>query len=479
MNYDNDENNEIIEPTQTEIRTVKGTGKKIIVKEKTIEDMSLEYLISFIAKGITNKEDFITKIKHPMLLLQALIEFDKIIGQKLMKQQIAKCVVRLLIPRIRGDPYEKEMMHSLIYGPPGTGKTECATKIAKIFYAIGFGNVEKNKNKRAFENSTLKDEFNDLLNPSQGTALIAALMAIPILIAVFTTLMSLHSSLGFWKFITLMCLIAFAAFFIYFWVSGYSSEESFGNSFESSIDSENSERNITNISNSDIIKITSREDFVGKYVGWSEEATKKILDSALGKVLFIDEAYSLNNGGDGFGKAVLDIINRYMTEHAGEIVIIFAGYEDQIEKYLLNAQEGLYRRFTQKFNCNGYTADELFEIFMYHLEERGKYKIEINKDLRWKLEDENKVKELFHQNESYFPNYGGDVVSLLAFAKRDHDTVMFKNLDFKTKTLTLENMKVAFTELRNNSKTKNHTSGEKLSDISKYEDLFKKLVKEA
>lgn len=431
----------------------------------------LEDVITLITKGITNKENYITKIKHPLLLLHSLIEFDKIIGQTLMKTQIAKCVLKLLGPKIRGeDETDNDMMHSLIYGPPGTGKTECATRIAKIFYSIGFG--KKDNKKRSNKEQSTSNDFTELMS-SDLSQPILILTLVLFMIGIITGLMNLYTMMGMWKFIFLVFILAgLICLFYWFFMDeiNFNMNES-DSSDEKSIKSLD-DNLIDSISDEDVIRITSRDDFIGRYVGWTENQTNKILNESLGKVLFIDEAYSLNNGKDGFGQIALDIINRFMTEHSGEIIIIFAGYEDKIKKHLFRAQNGLERRFTQKFYCSGYNIDELFDIFMYHLEERGKKKKRISNP--WRLSDIKESKKVFIRNKDAFPNYAGDVTNLIMYCKMHHDDYAFKTGDYKSKSISISQLENAFESLRANGKTANNEDLEK--DNTKLGDILQSIL---
>jgi hypothetical protein len=75
------------------------------------------------------------------------------------------------------------------------------------------------------------------------------------------------------------------------------------------------------------VRIVQRADLVAEYVGQTAPKTRKVLDECLYGVLIIDEAYSLYNGErDTFGEECITVINQYMSEHAGEIIIILIGY---------------------------------------------------------------------------------------------------------------------------------------------------------
>ena len=112
----------------------------------------------------------------------------------------------------------------------------------------------------------------------------------------------------------------------------------------------------------------SRSDLVGAYVGHTAIKTREVLNSALGGVLFIDEAYSLyKEGGNDFGREAIDEILKFMEDHRKDIVIIFAGYTKEMS-YFLESNSGLKSRIPNVFDFEDYTIDEIVEIGLLGLE---------------------------------------------------------------------------------------------------------------
>ena len=106
----------------------------------------------------------------------------------------------------------------------------------------------------------------------------------------------------------------------------------------------------------------SRGDLVGRYTGHTAPLTNSVIESALGGVLFIDEAYSLYRGEqDSFGLEAIDTLVKGMEDHRDELVVILAGYTKEIETFL-TANSGLASRFPNKIEFPDYTADELLDI---------------------------------------------------------------------------------------------------------------------
>ncbi|MBF7125044.1 AAA family ATPase [Pediococcus pentosaceus] len=120
---------------------------------------------------------------------------------------------------------------------------------------------------------------------------------------------------------------------------------------------------------------SSRSDLVGQYVGETAQKTKKILESALGGVLFIDEAYSLaTDSKNDYGAEAVNEILKFMEDHREDIVIIFAGYTDSMKKFL-DMNEGLKSRIPNVFHFEDYSVEELTVIGLESLKSEG-YKVD-------------------------------------------------------------------------------------------------------
>ena len=105
-----------------------------------------------------------------------------------------------------------------------------------------------------------------------------------------------------------------------------------------------------------------RGDLVGRYTGHTAPLTNSVIESALGGVLFIDEAYSLYRGEqDSFGLEAIDTLVKGMEDHRDDLVVILAGYTKEMETFL-TANSGLASRFPNKIEFPDYTADELLDI---------------------------------------------------------------------------------------------------------------------
>ena len=119
-----------------------------------------------------------------------------------------------------------------------------------------------------------------------------------------------------------------------------------------------------------LVEVT-RADLVGRYTGHTAPLTNSVIESALGGVLFIDEAYSLYRGEqDSFGLEAIDTLVKGMEDHRDELVVILAGYTKEMEIFL-TANSGLASRFPNKIEFPDYTAEELLQITHVQAKNKG------------------------------------------------------------------------------------------------------------
>ena len=148
-----------------------------------------------------------------------------------------------------------------------------------------------------------------------------------------------------------------------------------------------------------------RDQLVGEFLGQTAPKTRKVLESGMGGVIFIDEAYSLGNPEkrDSFSKECIDMINQYLSEYKNDFMMIIAGYEDELKKCFFSYNPGLRRRFSTYFNIEGYNSDELHDIFKVKLK-----KFNYNNCI-----ESDKLKKIFKDNHEIFKHFGGDVEKLI------------------------------------------------------------------
>lgn len=122
-----------------------------------------------------------------------------------------------------------------------------------------------------------------------------------------------------------------------------------------------------------LVEVT-RADLVGRYVGHTAPLTNTVIQSALGGVLFIDEAYSLYRGGeDSFGLEAIDTLVKGIEDHRDDLVVILAGYTKEMQMFL-SSNSGLASRFPNQIEFPDYTGTELYKITLSIAKGKG-YKL--------------------------------------------------------------------------------------------------------
>lgn len=106
----------------------------------------------------------------------------------------------------------------------------------------------------------------------------------------------------------------------------------------------------------------SAADMIAGYTGQTAIKTKDVIQSALGGVLFIDEAYTLSRSAGGFGQEAIDTLLKYMEDYRDNLVVIVAGYKDEMDSFI-SSNPGLESRFTNYIHFEDYSSDELMKIF--------------------------------------------------------------------------------------------------------------------
>lgn len=119
-------------------------------------------------------------------------------------------------------------------------------------------------------------------------------------------------------------------------------------------------------------KVITRKDLVSKYIGATAQQTHDVFMSALGGVLLIDEAYSLlPNGEKDHAQEAIDQLVMDITEHKGEILVILAGYTENMHELIEKGNPGLRSRFPNWIEFPSYSCDELLDILLLHIEKKN------------------------------------------------------------------------------------------------------------
>jgi hypothetical protein len=197
------------------------------------------------------------------------------------------------------------------------------------------------------------------------------------------------------------------------------------------------------LKNDKFVKAT-RSNLVGQYLGETAKLTQKIINSAEGGVLFIDEVYSLGNPEkrDSFAKECIDTINENLTERKKDMICIIAGYKKEIDSCFFAYNAGLERRFPIRFTIENYTPQELFLIFQKKV-----------KDELWTLNNL-VTNQFFVDNFDHFKYFGGDIEILFSRCKRAHARRVFASKDAIKKELNMVDLKRGFDSFKAHRKVK-------------------------
>ena len=178
------------------------------------------------------------------------------------------------------------------------------------------------------------------------------------------------------------------------------------------------------LSKGNLIEV-GRGDLIGKYVGWTAPTIQKKFKEAKGSVLFIDEAYSLVDDRSGsFGDEAINTIVQEMENHREDVIVIFAGYPDQMEVFL-QKNPGLRSRIAFHVPFEDYSSDELCQIAGLIASKKG---------LKLTKEAERKLLDVFNmaKNISDFGNgrYARNVIEQAKISQATR--LLSKNFDLMT-----------------------------------------------
>lgn len=143
---------------------------------------------------------------------------------------------------------------------------------------------------------------------------------------------------------------------------------------------------------------TDRSGLVAGYVGQTAIKTQKKIKEAMGGVLFIDEAYTLNQEGENFGQEAIDTILKAMEDHRDKFIVIVAGYTNLMKEFV-ESNPGLRSRFNKFFEFPDYSAEELQQIFDLQCE---KYQYKLSDEAKEAVHSE--IAKLEEEKDENFAN---------------------------------------------------------------------------
>lgn len=128
-----------------------------------------------------------------------------------------------------------------------------------------------------------------------------------------------------------------------------------------------------------------RADLVGEFIGHTAQKTKEMIKRSLGGIMFIDEAYTLAQGGErDFGQEAIATLVKAMEDHRQDFIVILAGYSLEMNKFI-RSNPGLRSRFPIHIDFCDYDSEELFQIALQMYAERD---YQLSNRCRWKLKNE-------------------------------------------------------------------------------------------
>jgi SpoVK/Ycf46/Vps4 family AAA+-type ATPase len=195
-----------------------------------------------------------------------------------------------------------------------------------------------------------------------------------------------------------------------------------------------------------IFKKVTRNDLIAGYLGQTALKTKKVIDECLGGVLFIDEAYSLANSdfNDSYSKECIDILCESLSDHKNDLMVIIAGYENELNETFFRANKGLQSRFIWRFIMEAYSSKEMMNIFKKMVQEQ-----------EWYFENEDDIRERwFEDKKDNFTNYGRDMEALFTYSKISHGRRIYGKNKENRKKLSLDDINKGYKTFLDNKKTK-------------------------
>lgn len=163
-----------------------------------------------------------------------------------------------------------------------------------------------------------------------------------------------------------------------------------------------------------IFKKVTRSDLIAGYLGQTAIKTRKVISECLGGCLFIDEAYSLASGEDNdiYSKECIDTICEALSDHKNDLMVIVAGYEQELNDTLFRVNRGLKSRFIWKFVIDDYSPIELMRIFEKKIKSSG-----------WNVDC--LTEQWFEKRIADFKHFGRDMDLLFSYVKICHSNRIF------------------------------------------------------
>jgi len=195
-----------------------------------------------------------------------------------------------------------------------------------------------------------------------------------------------------------------------------------------------------------IFKKVTRNDLVAGYLGQTAIKTKNVIQDCLGGVLFIDEAYALANSyeDDSFSKECIDTLCEALSDHKNNLMVIIAGYENELNNSFFRSNPGLESRFMWRFKTDCYNAKELKSIFKKKVDEAG-----------WTVVESDITDAWFEKRKDHFPSFGRDMEMMFSYTKIAHSRRIYGKLGELRKCLNIKDLDRGYEMLLENRKKEN------------------------
>ena len=381
--------------------------------------MSISCFLSDLDKADNKIKDYFSNLGA---LKNSLVELDNVIGMEKIKVQILNQIKTYISSKAKGIYKESDRKHCLLCGPPGCGKTTVGKILCKIWVAIGFIGINSNgivKKVATFnkaqdemirtqrrEIKEYKENLRNAISMINGTSQINIFCKRSI-----NTLIQLKDGNINKKIDNVINDISSAQNILENYQKQVpaltkikqNSMQGFGIEADSNMSDSNEASDLP-------FHVYNRNDVVSRYVGDTTHRCTKAMTAALDGVAYFDEAYNLcsdtNGFGDSYGRVALTTINQFMDEHADKLIVVFAGYKEDIYNNLFRAQKGLESRFTNKFEIEKYNAIQLTKIFIQRLNYSD-----------WFIDNTPELNKIIKDNFELFKYQGRDMDTLALYTK--------------------------------------------------------------
>lgn len=354
------------------------------------------------------------------MLISSLKELNAVIGMRKIKSQIVKQIKTFISAKAKGIYQEKDRKHCLLCGPPGCGKTTVAKVLCKVWIGMGFLNGGSGSKKinsfNKLQDEIIRKQKSDIKEYKDKLKLCTKVVmnlgrVSTISKRTLSNIVSVKDRIP---------KSIYSEMFNDLTGSNNIIEDSGNlvkelntvksqsyNGMEVEIDKE-MQKTTDNV---DLpFYVYNRNDVISRYVGDTAHRATKAMNDALGGVAYFDEAYNLCNNshgfGDSYGKEALTVINQYMDDFSDRLIVVFSGYKDDIYNGPFKVQQGLESRFTNKFEIEAYTPEEMSQIFIQRLALGN-----------WKIEYSEPLVKVIRDNFTIFKYYGRDMDTLAMYTK--------------------------------------------------------------